>query len=82
MTLPDTITLARSGAEIGFHQLSEVLAVKGIQIVGILPPDVQHFTVFSGAVHSEANRLVAAALLSFLIASTATESIKKHGLDR
>jgi molybdate transport system substrate-binding protein len=75
--------VARGDAEIGFHQLSELLPVKGIQIVGMLPPNLQHFTVFSGGVHSEANQPVAAkALLSFLTASTATESIKKHGLDR
>jgi molybdate transport system substrate-binding protein len=75
--------VAGGDAEIGFHQLHELLPVKGIQIVGMLPLDLGHFTVFSGAVHREANQPVAAkAILSFLIASTATESIKKHGLDR
>jgi molybdate transport system substrate-binding protein len=69
-------------AEIGFHQLSELLPVKGIQIVGPLPAELQHITIFSGAVHSEAKEPDAArALTKFLTTPAAGESIKRYGLD-
>jgi molybdate transport system substrate-binding protein len=69
-------------AEIGFHQLSELLPVKGIQIVGPLPAELQHITIFSGAVHSEAKEPDAArALTKFLTTPAAGESIKRYGVD-
>jgi len=69
-------------AEIGFHQLSELIPVKGIQIVGPLPAELQYVTVFSGALHSGAKEPEAAsALIRFLTTPAAGQSIKKHGLD-
>ena len=74
--------VVRGDAEIGFHQLSELIPVKGIQIVGPLPPELQYTTVFSGAVHREAREPDAAgALIKFLTTPSVGESIKKHGLD-
>jgi molybdate transport system substrate-binding protein len=69
-------------AEIGFHQLSELIPVKGIQIVGPLPAELQYITVFSGALHSGAKEPEAAsALIRFLTTPAAGQSIKKHGLE-
>src|SRR5262249_43955739 len=69
-------------AEIGFHQLSELLPVKGIDIIGPLPPALQYFTVFSGAIHSAAtNAEAASALIAFLTAPAAQPTLEKHGLD-
>ncbi len=69
-------------AEIGFHQLSELLPVKGIDIIGPLPPEVQYLTVFSGAIHSAAREPDAAAALSkFLTTPAAGQDIRKHGLE-
>ena len=74
--------VVRGEAEIGFHQLSELIPVKGIQIVGPLPAELQHITVFSGAIHSEAKESGAArALIKFLTTPGVGENIKKHGLD-
>lgn len=39
--------LARGEGEIGFTQISELLEIKGIEYVGPLPADTQHYTVFS-----------------------------------
>src|SRR5262249_15698452 len=69
-------------AEIGFHQLSELLPVKGIDIVGPLPGELQYLTVFSGALQSDAKEKDAARALSdFLTAPAAAERIKRHGLE-
>ena len=74
--------VASGEAEIGFHQLSELLPVKGIDIVGQLPPEIQQVTVFSGSLHRAAEQPEAAlALAKFLISPAAAESIKKHGLE-
>jgi len=74
--------VATGETEIGFHQLSELLPVKGIDIIGPLPPELQYLTVFSGALHGAAtNRDAASALAAFLTAPAAREVLKKHGLE-
>lgn len=61
---------------LGFQQLSEMLHVPGIDVVGTLPPDIDIVTVFSGAVPTaSAHPDAARALLGFL-ASQATAHTK------
>jgi molybdate transport system substrate-binding protein len=75
--------VVRGEAEIGLHQFSELIPVKGIQIVGPLPAELQYITVFSGGVHSEAKEPDAAkSLIKFLTTPAVGKSIMKHGLDR
>ena len=74
--------VARGEAEIGFHQLSELIPVKGIQILGPLPGYIQRVTVFSGGLHSGATETVlTTALAKFLTAPSAAPVIKKHGME-
>jgi len=74
--------VARGDAEIGFHQLSELIPVKGIQILGPLPADIQHITVFSGGIHSGTKEADGAkALVKFLTGPSAAPVITKHGLE-
>lgn len=74
--------VARGEAEIGFHQLSELLPVKGIKIVGPLPPELQSITVYAGGIHSATKNVAAAtAFVNFLTAPAAAAAIKKHGLE-
>jgi molybdate transport system substrate-binding protein len=74
--------LARGGAEIGFQQVSELIAIKDITYLGPLPSDIQLFTVFSGGVHSQAkNPAGAAALLKFLTSPDAVRAIRKAGME-
>jgi len=74
--------VARGEAEIGFHQLSELIPVKDIDIIGPLPPEIQKITVFSGAVHSAAKEPdAAAALARFLTSPASADIIKRHGLE-
>lgn len=73
--------VARGDAEIGFHQISELLPVKNIQIVGPLPAEVQNTTVYSGGIGAGARSAAAAkALVEFLSTPPVTTSLEKFGL--
>ena len=73
---------ARGEAEISFHQVSELIPVKGIQYVGPLPAELQNITVYSGGIHSATKEAEAATTLAkFLTAPAAAPIIKKHGLE-
>jgi len=43
--------IAKGGAEIGLFNISEILPVKGVRLVGPLPAEQQNYLVFSGALH-------------------------------
>jgi len=74
--------VARGEAELGFHQLSELLPVAGIDIVGPLPPELQHLTVFSCGIHVAAKEPVASrALVQFLASPGAIPVIRKNGME-
>lgn len=68
--------------EIGFQQISELRPVKGIDIVGELPPGAQKITVFSAGIPSTATHPEAAkALIQWLASPAAHEAIQKSGLE-
>jgi molybdate transport system substrate-binding protein len=74
--------IARGEAEIGFQQVSELLPVAGIDYLGPLPADIQHFTIFSGGLHTGAKEPQAAkALINFIKAPAAIPVIKKSGME-
>ena len=74
--------VARGEAEIGFQQISELLAVRGIQYVGPLPAEVQRVTVFSAGLVSASRRPDAArALIRFLVSPAGIGAMKKSGLE-
>jgi molybdate transport system substrate-binding protein len=68
--------------EIGFQQISELLSVKGIDIVGELPPGAQRVTVFAAGVPTTAkNPQAAKALIQWLASPVAYPAIRKSGLE-
>jgi molybdate transport system substrate-binding protein len=74
--------IARGEAEIGFQQVSELLPIGGIDFLGPLPPDIQHFTVFAGGLHVGAQAPeVAKALMRFITAPAAVPVIRKSGME-
>src|SRR5262249_3327695 len=74
--------VARGEGDIGFTQVSELLAVKGIDYRGPLPKDVQQVTTFSSGLHRSAPQAEAArALIRFVTAPVAVPVLKKTGLE-
>jgi molybdate transport system substrate-binding protein len=68
--------------EIGFQQLSELMPVSGIDIVGPLPPEAQKMTVFSAGIAMGAKEpQAAAALITFLSSLAAADAITKSGME-
>jgi len=68
--------------EIGFQQISELRPVKGIDIVGPLPPGAQKVTVFAAGIPTSATHPEAAkALIEWLASPVAYSAIKKSGLE-
>jgi molybdate transport system substrate-binding protein len=69
-------------AEIGIHQISEILAVKGAVLVGPLPAEIQNFTVYAAGVGTAArDGALADALVKFLSGPHAVPIIKAKGME-
>lgn len=74
--------VARGEAELGFQQLSELIHVEGLEVVGALPPSAAIVTVFSGAVGSRgADPEGARSFIDFVASGAAAEIKRKHGLE-
>ena len=80
--VPVGTLVARGDVEIGFQQLSELMHVPGINVVGLLPPEIQSTTVFSAALCTASNCPAAAKmLLSFLASPQADAAKRRHGME-
>jgi molybdate transport system substrate-binding protein len=67
-------------AEIGIHQISEILAVKGAVLVGPLPAAIQNFTVYSAGV-AASDGAAAKSLVKYLSGPHALSIIKAKGME-
>ena len=80
-TMPGHL-VANGEVEIALHQMQELMAVPGIEIVGPLPGDLQGTFLFSAAVMVGAKNVNAAkALVDFLRTPEAKALIKAKGMD-
>jgi molybdate transport system substrate-binding protein len=74
--------VAGGQAALGFQQLSELMNLEGITVLGPLPPAIQTLTMFSGGVGAaSAQAQAAAALLSFMADASTTETKRRHGME-
>jgi molybdate transport system substrate-binding protein len=74
--------VASGQAEIGVHQIQELIPVTGIDIVGPLPGDLQNTTVFAAAIMAGAKDAKASkTLIDFLGTREAAAVIKAKGME-
>jgi len=74
--------VAKGEAELGIHQISEILPVKGVTLVGPLPAEIQNYTVYAAGVGAHAKESDAAkALLKALSGPAAAEVLKSKGME-
>lgn len=74
--------LVTGEADLAIHQISEILAVPGVTLVGPLPAAIQHYTVYAGAVSARPNNAAAAQeLMTALRGPGAAATLKAKGLE-
>ncbi|MET3494310.1 substrate-binding domain-containing protein [Variovorax boronicumulans] len=74
--------VARGEAALGFQQMSELIGVEGILLLGPLPPEIQIVTTFSAAPAAGSTQPDAVrALLGFLASPDSAETRRRHGMD-
>jgi len=78
---PVGVLIAKGEAEIGIHQIAELLPIQGIDIVGELPAEIQTTLVYATGIHAETRVPEAAwALSNFLQRESAVAAIRKNGM--
>lgn len=79
---PVAAGVARGDSELGFQQISELLPIPGVDLVGPLPGPLQKITIFSAGIATSAKEPAAGkALIAFLASPQAAPVLKKTGLD-
>jgi molybdate transport system substrate-binding protein len=79
--VPVGALVANGTAALGFQQLSELMNLDGIAVLGALPDVIQQITVFSGGVSaSSAAPAAAQALLGYLASPAAAALKQQHGM--
>jgi len=77
-----SVLVSSGQAEMGLQQVSELLTNPGVDVIGMLPGDLQQITVYSGGVATAAKEIEGAkALIAALKAPSAKPIFKSHGLD-
>ena len=74
--------VAKGEVALGFQQLSELIHVDGIAIVGPLPPAIQITTTFSAAMTTGCTRADAAqALLDYMASPESADAKRRQGME-
>ena len=78
--------VAQGQVALGFQQLSELIAIPGLHVLGCLPPDVAYITTFSAgipvpvAADTQRQRAIQG-FLTFLTSPQALSIKQRHGMD-
>ena len=79
--VPVAALLARGDVALGFQQRSELLNMPGVEVLGTLPPAIEHSTTFSAAPGVATTQAAAVqALLAFMTSPQASQTIRRHGM--
>lgn len=75
-------SVANGDVQIGFNQISEVLAQPSVEFAGPLPSEIQNYTVFAPGIVTGSNQAEAAgALVTFLTSPAAKAVFKAKGFE-
>jgi molybdate transport system substrate-binding protein len=76
-----SVLVSSGEAEIGLQQVSELMSNPDVEVIGLLPPELQRFTVYSAGIPASAKEPSAGrALVEFLAAPDAIAIYKAKGL--
>ena len=74
--------VAKGEVELGFQQLSELIHLSGIEVLGALPGEIQLWTIFSAGVSITSSQPEAVrAALAYMASPKALEAKRKNGLN-
>ena len=77
-----SVLVSSGEAEIGFQQVSELMSNPEVEVIGMLPSDLQQITIYSAGITISAKEADAAkALVNALTAPSAAAIYKAKGLD-
>jgi len=80
--VPVGTLVARGDVELGFQQLSELLHLDGIDVLGTLPEEIQYITLFSAGLCASSHQPAAVrAMLDFMTSHEADEAKQRHGME-
>ncbi len=75
--IPVGTLVAQGEADLGFQQLSELIHVQGIEVLGPLPPEIQNVTIFAAGVSAMSAHPAETADLIAYLASPETAEVKQ-----
>ena len=74
--------VAKGECELGFQQMSELLNLEGIEVLGLLPDEIQSLTVFSGGISQTSTSTAAARnVLEYMSAPASSETKRRFGME-
>jgi molybdate transport system substrate-binding protein len=80
--VPVGALVARGEVALGFQQLSELISLPGIDVLGELPPESQATTVFAAAACTAGSEHEAVrAWLAFLVSREADDAKSRNGME-
>jgi molybdate transport system substrate-binding protein len=80
--IPVGSLVAKGEVELGFQQLSEMLNLEGIKVLGALPPAIQIVTTFSAGICAGTRQPAAVReMLAYMASPAASDAKRRQGMD-
>jgi molybdate transport system substrate-binding protein len=80
--VPVGALVARGDADLGFQQLSELMHLDGIDVIGAMPGSTQFITTFSaGLCATSAHAAAVRAMLGFMNSADAVDAKRRNGME-
>jgi len=80
--VPVGTLVARGEVELGFQQLSELMHLAGIDVLGALPPPIRIVTTFSAGLCTRSTQPDAVReMLDFMTSAQAADAKRRHGME-